>query len=571
LLTLVGPGGVGKTRLAVAAAAALGPAYPDGIVFVDLAPFQDARLVPASIARALGLRESGGRSAREQLLEYLRQRRVLLVLDNFEHLLEAAPLVPELLRQCPHVAVLVTSRTALHTQGEQRFVVAPLATSSAEARTAEQTISTSPAAQLFVDRARAVAADFAVDEQHAPVIAEICRKLDGIPLAIELAAARAGLLRPDALLRRLERRLPLLTGGARDLPARQQTLRKTLAWSHDLLDPGAQVLFRRLAVFAGGWTLEAAEAVCADAERPAEEVLDRLQVLVDSNLVRRLEAIADEARFGMFATVREFAEEMLDTRGEEHDQRRRHATYFLALAEQAEPRLRGADQRIWFDRLDAELDNMRAVLAWARSSNHVESGLRLAVALAAFWENRGYLREAREWLETLLGELAQPETPYLLGLQVGALAITGWTAFLQGDYQAAAPYAKQSLAQWRALGQVGNSPVALNTLAYVAGLEGDRPRQEALFRQSLAVYQAQGDTAGSAAVLSWLGTLRRGEGDLDAATALLDESLRLYQVTGTIDGMAYDLLYLGGVATARQDFEGALPRHRRQELQNPVP
>jgi len=278
LLTLVGPGGVGKTRLAVAAAAALGPAYPDGIVFVDLAPFQDARLVPASIARALGLRESGGRSAREQLLEYLRQRRVLLVLDNFEHLLEAAPLVPELLRQCPHVAVLVTSRSALHTQGEQRFVVAPLATSSAEARTAEQTISTSPAAQLFVDRAQAVAADFAVNEQHAPVIAEICRRLDGIPLAIELAAARAGLLRPDALLRRLERRLPLLTGGARDLPARQQTLRKTLAWSHDLLDPGAQVLFRRLAVFAGGWTLEAAEAVCADAERPAE--YDRIGLAV---------------------------------------------------------------------------------------------------------------------------------------------------------------------------------------------------------------------------------------------------------------------------------------------------
>ncbi|HEV8637512.1 MAG TPA: helix-turn-helix domain-containing protein, partial [Chloroflexota bacterium] len=283
LLTLVGPGGVGKTRLGLAVAGALAEAYPDGVVFVDLAPLRDHRLVAPTIARALEVAGSGGRSARELLLEHLQARELLLVLDNFEHVLGAAPLLAELLEGCARLALLVTSRTVLRVRSEQRFGVAPLA-APAEELPSVQAAAASPAVRLFVERARAVAPAFALDAGNAHAVAAVCRRLDGIPLAIELAAARAGLLEPAALLRRLERRLPLLTGGAADLPERQQTLRRTLDWSHDLLGPAEQILLRRLAVFAGGWTLDAAEAVCGGADLAADDVLERLGVLVDNTL-----------------------------------------------------------------------------------------------------------------------------------------------------------------------------------------------------------------------------------------------------------------------------------------------
>jgi predicted ATPase/DNA-binding XRE family transcriptional regulator len=592
LLVLVGPGGVGKTRLALAAAAELAAAYADGVDFVDLAPVRDERLVPATIARALGLREAGGRSARELVLEHLRDKQLLLVLDNFEHLPGAAPLLAEPLTACPRLALLVTSRAALRLRGEHRFVVPPLAAPAADQ--SPQAIAASPAVRLFVDRARAVAPDFGLEAGTGGAVAAICRRLDGLPLAIELAAARAGLLGPAALLRRLGSHarapdksrgdapgapidapaprqhpvtepptrgggpLSLLTAGPADAPERQRTLRDTLAWSHDLLDPGAQRLFRRLAVFAGGWTLEAAEAVCASAELPAEDVLDHLQVLVDSSLVRALDGGGGEPRFGLLETVREYALEQLEACHEVEDQCGRHAAYFLALAEQAEPQLSGADQWAWLERLDRELDNVRAALAWARSAGQLELGLRLAVALALFWEERGHVREGGEWLETLMRGLAgRDEPPQLATLQARALATTAWLAFMQGDYRRAGPLAEQSLARWRQLGRVGNSPLALNTLAFAAHFEGDLARQEALFQQSLALCRAQGDTRGSAAVLGWLGTERRASGDLDAATALLEESLGLYQATGTIGGIAWVLLHLGGVAAERGEAERA--------------
>jgi predicted ATPase len=553
LVTLVGLGGVGKTRLALAVAAALAEKYAKGVVFVELAPVRDPRLVPATIARSLEVNASGGQSARELVLAALRDQQRLLVLDNFEHVLDAAPLLTELLAGCQGLRVLATSRAALRLGAERRLVVPPLAAPEVDGTTLDAAAA-SPAVRLFMERAKAVVSGFVLDPNNAAAVGAICRRLDGLPLAIELAAARVGLLGPAALLRRLERRLPLLTHGDADLPERQQTLRATLAWSYDLLGSGEQQLYRRLAVFAGGWTLEAAEGVCGGGGLPTDEVLDRLQVLVDSSLVHRLDAPTSEPRFGMLETVREFAQEVLEASDEAPAQRRRHATHVLALAEQAEPHLAGADQRTWFDLLDHELDNLRAALAWAQSSGHVELGLRLAGALTTFFEERGHVREGCDWLETLMqAPLESQAAAHLAPMQARALATTAWLKFLQGDYQRAAPLAEESLARWRQLGQPGNSSVALNTLAYVARRDGDLPRQEALFRASLDLCRAQGDTRGSAAVLSWISTQKRAEGDLEGATALLEESLRLYQATCAVGGIAYVLLHLGGVAMARED------------------
>src|SRR5436190_15690589 len=289
LVTLIGPGGVGKTRVALAVALELVDAFADDVWFVDLSPLRGHRLVAASVARALDVRESGGRSAHELLIDALRERQALLVLDNFEHVLDAAPFVADLLSRCPRLTVVVTSRTPLRLRAERRFMVEPLAVPSADGPHTLETVANSPAVQLFVDRAQAIAPDFELTPSNRDALGAICRRLDGLPLAIELAAARVPLLSPDALLRRLERPFPELTAGTRDLPSRQQTLYNTLAWSYELLGPAEQALFRRLAVFAGGWTLEAAEAVCGGTDLPSEAVLDRLRQLVDSSLVQVLD------------------------------------------------------------------------------------------------------------------------------------------------------------------------------------------------------------------------------------------------------------------------------------------
>jgi predicted ATPase/transcriptional regulator with XRE-family HTH domain len=400
LLTLIGPGGVGKTRLACAAAAGLAADFPDGIVFVDLAPLRDVRLVPVTIARALEVPESDRRSARELLLEYLSDRHILLVLDNFEHLLEAAPVIVEAITRCPGVAALVTSRTALRVRCERRYAVIPLATPGAADAAGEPAAADWPSVQLFMERARAAVPDFAMHTEQASTVASICHRVDGIPLAIELAAARVPLLSPEALLRRLERPFPVLTAGTRDLPSRQQTLHNTLAWSYNLLEPVEQVLFRRLAVFAGGWTTEAAEAVCADAVVPVGEVLDRLRALVDSSLiqVRRSENGADEPRFGMLQTVREFALEQLQAHGQAEAQRERHADYYLNLAETVQPDAPDADS---IRLLAQEQDNLRTSLRWfleARAAGAALGLLTIRTALELVDDGR------RE--RTCLGEAA---------------------------------------------------------------------------------------------------------------------------------------------------------------------
>ena len=434
LLTLLGPGGIGKTRLAVKVALDLAAAYPDGVIFVDLAPLTDPRLVPTTIAHALDVREDRGRSPRELLLESLRPRGLLLILDNFEHLLGAAPQLAEILQECPRIRLLVTSRTALQLSAERRLRIRSLPTPG-DGVAAPQDVEALPAVRLFVERAQAVVSGFHLDANNATDVAAVCRRLDGMPLAIELAAARIGLLPPAALLRRLDLRLPLLTAGAPDLPERQQTLRKTLAWSYNLLEPKTQVLFRRLAVFVGGWTLDAAEDVCADIQLPTADVLDGLQVLLDSSLVR-VDDTGDPSRFGMLETMREYAREQLVSSGELEQLRAAHATYYsrlgepMAAARTIAPSIAGTSTTLTaeaIEQLEAEFANLQAALDWWLTDGRPAEGLRLAVAFHALSSRLGQYALGRRWLETML-ELADrtaPASAFRLGERAVALTEAG--------------------------------------------------------------------------------------------------------------------------------------------------
>ena len=409
LLTLTGAGGIGKTRLALQVGERLASSFQDGVVFVDLAPLHDPSLVLPGIATALGLREVAGRSLAEIVAEFSRERQVLLLLDNFEHLLEAAPLVADLVAAAPEVKVLVTSRSRLRLRGEHEYLVPALRLPSASQRHDLAALAANEAMALFVSRAQAVEHDFALTEENAPAILEICTRLDGLPLPIELAAARVRLLPPPALLQRLERRLPLLSGGPRDAPARQRTLRDAIQWSYDLLAPDEQRLFRQLGIFAGGWTIDAAAAVSQCGGGVA--VFDGLASLVDKSLVLRHDN-ADEPRFAILETIREFA---VDRLWAEDDQgaaiAQAHAGYFLSLAEDAFAGLVGAEQQTWLARLDAEDANIRAALAWSVDHGPAESAARSARALWRYWSARGRLVEGRTWLERVLALPGLAEAP----------------------------------------------------------------------------------------------------------------------------------------------------------------
>jgi len=412
LLTLTGPGGVGKTWLALRVAEEARADYADGVAFVPLAPIDDPGLVATTVARALGVREDGGRTAREGLLARLQDKRMLLVLDNFEQVVEAAEVAVDLLQGCPGVRVLATSRAALRVGGEQEFAVPPLALPDAARPSDHEALGQVAAVRLFVERARRVAPAVALTPETAPLVAAIVARLDGLPLAIELAAARAKVLSPRALLTRLDRAsgqtpLQVLTGGARDLPARQRTLRDAIAWSYDLLTPAERALFRRLSVFVGGWTLEAAERVCATDGDVALDVLNVVSSLVDKSLARWMDDAAPggaggDARFGLLETIRAYGLERLEESGEEEASRRAHAAHYLALAEQADSAVKGPDSLAWLARLEAEHNNLRAALAWACKHGEVEIGLRMVGGLAYFWYTHSHRREALAWLDRLL-------------------------------------------------------------------------------------------------------------------------------------------------------------------------
>jgi predicted ATPase/class 3 adenylate cyclase/Tfp pilus assembly protein PilF len=560
LVTLTGAGGVGKTRLALRAAAELHGAFPDGAWLISLAPVADPALVPSAIAQALGVREAGGRTLAEGLRDHLRDKRLLLIVDNCEHLLPgAAPAVTDLLAAAPRLKVLATSRAPLRLAGEREYPVPPLRLPDppAPARPPDPAaLARSEAVALFAERAAAVAPAFAVTAETAEAVAGICRRLDGLPLALELAAVRTKVLPPAALLARLEHRLPLLTGGPRDLPARHQTLRASIAWSHDLLAPAEQTLFRRLAVFAGGCTLDAAEAVCDPGGDLPLGALDGLASLVDKSLVLPDEETSSEPRFAMLETLREYAAERLAASAEAAAIRRRHLAYYLALVERAEPRLRGPQQTVWLDRLEREHANLRAALMWCTeapgAAGRAEMGLRLAGALWRFWDVRCYVVEGRWWLERVL-ETYRRRSPARVKALIGAGAL----AWRQDDGAAAQARYEEGLALARELGDKQSVATALNSLGFVALSSRNYAIAHALHEEGLALARELGDKQNVATALNRLGLLARYHGDYAAARRLHEESVAIRRELGDKQGVATALNNLAVVARQQGDYARA--------------
>ncbi len=556
LLTLTGPGGVGKTRLALQVAAQVADAFPDGVAFVGLAPVTDPGLVASSVAQALGVREAGDEPLEARLTAFLRGKRLLLVLDNFEQVVEAAPLVAELLAACPGVTALATSRVRLRVSGEREYPVPPLGLPAPDAAVSPDAATQSGAVGLFAERAQAVRPEFALTDENAAAVAAICRRLDGLPLAIELAAARVKVLPPAALLSRLERRLPLLTGGGRDLPARQQTMRDAIAWSHDLLTAEEQALFRRLAVFAGGFELEAAEAVCTGTGDLGADVLEDLASLVDKSLLRQEVGPSGEPRFGMLETVREFGLEQLATSGEAEEARRRHAAWCLELVEAAD--LEGCrrpdlDPAAAFARLDADQGNLRAALTWASERGEVSTLLRLAVAQRTYWLKHGGLNEGRAWLDRAVASSAAAPP----ALRAAVLSAAGHLARWQGDHERAEPLARESWELYRAHGEVLGEIEGLVLLGWVAEDRGELARSRALHEEALARLRPLPQPIRTAWALHHVGWISYRCGDLATAERHLEEALALFRRGGDGYGAAHVLSYLGAVAHVRGEHARA--------------
>jgi predicted ATPase/DNA-binding SARP family transcriptional activator len=515
LVTLTGTGGTGKTRLAVQAAAALFDTFADGVVFVGLAPLQDPDLVLTTTAHALGVGAASRETLAVDLARALRNRELLLVLDNFEHLLAAAPSVVDLAAGTAGVKLLVTSRAPLHLSAEHVYPVSPLAT-PAGAEDVDDLLQYASVA-LFETRAQAVRPDFAVTSENAGAVADVCSALDGLPLAIELAASRVGALPPAAMRRRLDHPLKLLVGGARDAPERQRTLRATIDWSYELLEQAEQRLFVRLAVFAGGCTIEAAESVCGD----DLEVVDGLGSLTEKGLTR-LEGSDEEPRFTLLETIREYALERLEDSGEASWRRRRHADYFLALAEEAEPNLIGTRSHgEWLERLERDHANLRAALDWLEASGESEDVLRLAAALGRFWKRKRHLGEGRRRLESALRAADRPATA-----RAKALSSAGGIALMCGDLSAGGHWAREALELHRQLGDAWGSAFALLMVADATGREGDWLRAQELCAESVRQFRELGDRHAALQAAGFHAWMHYEGGDLPRARELSEENLR---------------------------------------------
>jgi predicted ATPase/DNA-binding XRE family transcriptional regulator len=552
LLTLTGVGGVGKTRLALEAAREAADLFSDGVAFVALAPLGDPALVVPTFAQSLGLREAEGQAQREALYTYLREKRFLLVVDNFEHLLEAAPEVARLLEACRRLAVLVTSRAPLRVRGEQEFPVGPLALPASTPSPDPEEVLASPSGRLFVERARAASPAFEVTGESAGAVAAICWRLAGLPLALELGAAKARFLGPAELLSRLDRALS--TGAARDLPPRQSTMRATLDWSHDLLEEPQQELFRRLSVFAGGFALEAAEAVGATGAIDPEEVVQLLGGLVEHSLVTVRQGHDAQARYGMLEPVRQYARELLEERGEAEEARRRHAGYYLSLAERAGPGLKGPGQVPWLRRLETELDNLRAAIGWSIDRGEVEAVARMAFASWLFLWLHGHLDEGRRWMEWALARV--PDMPD--SARARLLLVAGTLAQGRGDWEPARLYLEGSLALFRRLGDGEGVAYALAATGLVDLGQKRYERGLALVQESIDRFLEIGERWAASPMLSFAAAASLSQGDIPRARHLAERGLSLAREVGARDALYLTLQALATVARAEGDHERAV-------------
>jgi predicted ATPase/class 3 adenylate cyclase len=553
LLTLTGPGGIGKTRLGLQVGADLLDEFEDGVFFVALASITEPALVPSAIAEALGVVESGEHSLEEALKEYLSPKEVLVLLDNFEQVLSGAPLVGRLLSACPTLEVLATSRSVLRLYGEQEYQVEPLKLPDHKRLPPLERLTQYESVRLFIERAKASRPEFSVTDDNAPAVAEICARLDGLPLAIELAAARIKLLGPSAMLQRLGSRLKLLTGGARNLPERQRTLRGTIEWSFALLEEGEQVLFARLAVFSGGRTLEAIEAVCdAEGDLPVD-ALEGVSSLLDNSLLRQEQGAEGEERFVMLETIQEFGRERLEASGEAEQLGRQHAEYFLGVAEEAKQKLGGGQQLECLQRLEAEHDNMRAALPWSLEQEP-ETALRLAVALARFWEMRSYFTEGSRWLEAALRQSDHADE----SARAKALSEAGTFAWHRGDYEQATVFHGEALELYRQLGDDSGVAFALMCLGVQDLEQGDHERAAPFFEEALTLSRKLGDKRTIVYALHNLGEVARHTGQYEQARMLGMEAVSVSREMDDKWSEARDFVWLGMVSAYEgDDYEEA--------------
>ena len=564
LVTLTGAGGIGKTRLSVQVASGLLNDFPNGIWLIELAPLSDPTLVPQAMVSTLGLIDQAGRSALNVLTDFLQSKRVLLLIDNCEHLIQAcAHLAETLLRACPDLHILTTSREALGIAGETVYHVQSLTTPDPLQSTLN-TLSQYEAVQLFLERAQSALTGFTLTQENAPAIAQVCHQLDGIPLALELAAARIKMMSLEEITSHLNDRFHLLTGGARTALPRHQTLQAMIDWSHDLLSEPERVLWRRLSIFAGGWSLKAAESICGNEGIETHEILDLLTQLLNKSLVIVEHKQGQETRYHMLESIRQYAREKLWAAGEGELMQQRHLAYFVELAERAELNLRAFDMVIWLDRLETEHDNVRVALEWAQESN-VEAQLRVASALWWFWHIRDHKSEGTEWLERALSIETmergdQALTPSRAILRGKALYVAGFLRIMMWETEIGAALSEESLALFRDLGPEGKRGMAyaLWNLSVVAAQQSDLLRRKALMEESLALFQEVGDKFGIAQCLPSVGANAMAlDGDYERARAFAEEGLDLYREIGDKDGIANTLGSLGFLAFQRGDYKQA--------------
>ncbi len=551
LVTLTGTGGVGKTRLALQVASDLLDEFAEGVCFVSLAPISDRDLVIPTIAQMLGIKESGTHPLLDLLTAFLRDKHLLLVLDNFEQILSAAPQLTDLLAFCPALKLLITSRATLHVRGEHECLVPPLALPDLTQLPGSEALAHYAAVALFLQRAQAVTPMFQITTANAHPIAEICVRLDGLPLAIELAATRIKLLSPQALLARLKHRLPLLTSGTQDAPTRQQTLRNTIAWSYDLLSAQEQRLFRWLSVFVGGCTLEAVEALGTALDERTERVLDGVASLLDKNLLQQAEG--EETRLMMLETIREYGREALTVRGEVEATRQAHAVYYLALAEAAELEWEGPRESVSFARLEQEHDNLRAAMSWLLERRETEMALRLCTALWWFWLLSDYVYEGWSFLERAL----EGSEEVAASLRAKALWSAGNLASSLGHFERGEVLCQESLALFRAIGDTKGMGTAVFQLAWIAEWKCDFAAARSRYEESLVLAREVGDKSLVAWALSFLAGIAVQQGEYARARPFLEEGLALFRASGEKTGEAISILCLAKMLFAQGDLARA--------------